>query len=99
MTPTDDERRDALERELQERLARDDEESERALAPVALLCLKCRGICTSDAKPFWCRMPRSERSAGLNTSSPMRASLSRSRFSPVSTSSASTSRNARLSVA
>ena len=48
MTPTDDERRAALERELRERLARD-EGSVPALPLVALLCLKCRGICTSDA--------------------------------------------------
>jgi len=48
MTPIDDKRRAALERELQERLARD-EEPVRAIPSVALLCLKCRGLCTSDA--------------------------------------------------
>jgi len=44
---TDDERRAALERELEARLARDEEGS--PLSRVAILCLKCRGTCSSDA--------------------------------------------------
>jgi len=39
--------RAALERELQERLAQDSMAD--PLARVALLCLNCRGLCTSDA--------------------------------------------------
>ena len=42
-----DERRAALERELQERLARDTRSS--PLHGVAILCLACRGLCSSDA--------------------------------------------------